>query len=434
MSPLSLECLSALSPEALSRLAEQGQQRRPLVIRNAFSADFLTEQDTFDAWRTFAEGVRPVRWGNFVRLYRGSELITNAERFRPLPSDTSWDSYLGRLTDQTGSADWGLCLTDPHISNAKIFRRLLAFLDSLYRYIGMPCSGCSPDLFMMNHKESFFRLHKDAQDVFTFIISGWRRFLLWPFETFATIAGMEAHESRELHRLVEVDHEAYRSQATVLEGTAGDLLYWPAEWWHVGESNGERAITLAVGTVHEANPLQQLLAAADRLGKRRDRRENLRWSAAEGAEPTITAYIDWIKSLLVDEDLWAETRRGLLSWTTRCGLRRVPPPLRRSAPLDDAQWLVVTSPSAIALDEDGEASLFCSIAGHDLTLTPGPPAKALLTILSRGGTHRVGAVIDKALESSRSTWSREEFRRLLEKIGDNYGFELLNSTSNTDTL
>jgi len=289
---------------------------------------------------------------------------------------------------------------------------------------------------MMNHKVSFFRLHKDVQDVFTFIISGWRRFLLWPFDTFSTVAGMEAHQSREPHLLVEVDHEAYRSQATVLEGTAGDLLYWPAEWWHVGESNGERAITLAVGTIHEANPMQKILAAADRLGKRRrDRWENLRWSASEGAEPTITAYIDWMQSLLIDEDLWAETRRGLLSWTTRCGLKRVPPPLRQSAPLDDAQWFVVTSPSTIAFDEDGdEASLFCSIAGHDLTLTPGAPAKAALAILSRGGIHRAGAVIDEALEASGSTWSREQFRRLLEKIGDNYGFELLNSTSNTDTL
>jgi len=425
-----------LSPEALSNLAEQGWQRQPLVIKNAFPADFLTEQDTFDAWRTFVAGVPSDRWGNLARLYRGSDLVADVEPFLPTASDTSWDSYLRRLGDQTGAPDWGLCLTDPQLSSARIFRRLLTFLDSLFQTIGMPCGGCSPDLFMMNHKASFFKLHKDVQDVFTFVISGWRRFLLWPFDTFSTVAGMEPHQSREPRLLIDIDHEAYRSQATVLEGTAGDLLYWPAEWWHVGESNGERAVTLAVGTFHEANPMQKIFAAAGQLGKRRrDRRENLRWSASEGAEPTIAAYIDWIQSLLADEDLWTETRRGLLSWTTRCGLRRIPPPLRQSAPLDEAQQLVVTSPSTIAFDEEGETSLFCSIAGHDLTLTPGAPAKALLAILSRGGIHRVGAVIDQALEASGSTGSgsREELRRLLEQIGDNYGFELLGSTSNTDT-
>jgi hypothetical protein len=434
MPPLLSECRPALSPEALSHLTEQGWQQRPLVIKKAFPADFLTEQDTFDAWRTFTKGLPPARWGNLARLYQGSELITSVEPFLPTASDTSWDSYLKRLSDQTGFPDWGLCLTDPQLSNTKIFRRLLIFLDSLYGYIGMPCGGCSPDLFMMNHKASFFRLHKDAQDVFTFVISGWRRFLLWPFETFSTIAGMEAHESRKPHLLTEVDHEVYRSQATVVEGTAGDLLYWPAEWWHVGESNGERAVTLGVGTVHEANPMQKISAAADRLRKcRRDRQENLRWSALEGAEPTITAYIDWMQSLLADEGLWAETRRDLLSWTTRCGLNRVPPPLRRSAPLDEARWLVVTSPSTIAFDENGEEdSLFCSIAGHDLTLTPGAPAKALLAILSRGGIHRVEAVIDEALETSRSAWNREQLRRLLEKIEENYGFELLDGPSDTD--
>ena len=429
MPALASECRTALSPEALSNLAEQGWQQRPLVIKNAFSTTFLTEQDTFDAWHTFVKGLPPARWGNLARLYSGSELITDVKPFLPTASDTSWDSYLKRLGDQTGSTEWGLCLTNPQLSSAKIFRRVLIFLDSLFGHIGMPCGGCSPDLFMMNHKASFFRLHKDAQDVFTFIISGWRRFLLWPFDTFSALAGMEAHESRKPHRLAEVDHEAYRSQAMVVEGTAGDLLYWPAEWWHVGESNGERATTLAVGTIHEANPMQKISAAADRLGKRRrDRRENLRWSASEGAEPTITAYIDWMQGLLADEDLWAETRRGLLSWTTRCGLKRIPPPLRRSAPLDDAQWLVVASPSTIAFDGDGEASLFCSVAGHDLILTPGAPAKVLLSLLSRGGIHRVGAVLDEALEAGRFTWDREQLRRLLEKIEENYGFELLTGT------
>lgn len=426
-------CRPELAPEALPNLA-RGWQQRPLVIKKAFPPTFLTEHDTFEAWRTFVAGVPPVRWGNLARLYCGSELITNVGPLLPTASDTSWDSYLQRLHDQTGSADWGLCLTDPQISSAKIFRRLLTFLDGLYQHIGMPRGGCGPDLFVMNHKASFFRLHKDAQDVFTFIISGWRRFLLWPFDKFSAAAGMEAHESRKPHILAEVDHEAYRSQATVLEGAAGDLLYWPAGWWHVGESDGERAISLGVGIIHETNPMQEILAAVDRLGKRRrDKQDNLRWSASEGAEPTITDYLQWVKSLLADEDLWTETRHGLLSWTTRCGLKRIPPPLRRRAPLDDTQWLVVTSPSALAFAEHDDDSLFCSIAGHTLNLTPGVPAKALLSILSQGGVYRAGALIDEAIETSRSIWNRDQFRGLLEKIGDNYGFELLDTASNIET-
>jgi hypothetical protein len=335
---------------------------------------------------------------------------------------------LGRLGDQTGSREWGLCLTDPQIASAKIFRRLLVFLDSLYRHIGIPRGGCSPDLFMMNHKVSFFRLHKDAQDVFTFVIAGWRRFLLWPFDTFAGTAGLGADESRAPRLLFEVDHEAYRSQAVVLEATAGDLLYWPAEWWHVGESNGERAVSLAVGAIHDANPTRLLVSAADRLGRRRrDKLESLPWRSADGVEPTIAAYTDWMQDFLADSELWAEARRGLLSWGTRCGLKRIPPPVRRSAPLDDAQWLAVTSPSAIAFDEGGEASLFCSIAGHDLVLTPGAPAMALLAVLSRGGVHRVGALIDDALAVCRPAGNREQIRDLLETIGANYGFELLDT-------
>ena len=218
----------------------------------------------------------------------------------------------------------------------------------------------------MNHKVSFFRLHKDAQDVFTFIIAGWRRFLLWPFDTFAGIAGLGAKERRLPRLLYEVDYEAYRSQSVVLEASAGDLLYWPAEWWHVGESNGERAISLALGAVHDANPMTQIVSAADRLGRRRrDELESLPWHAEGGPEPTVEAYTEWMQTLLADGDLWTEARRGLRSWVTRCGLNRIPPPVRRSTPLDDAQWLSVASPSAFGFDRI-EESLSCSIAGHEL--------------------------------------------------------------------
>lgn len=416
-----------VSPKVLSLLAEHGWQRQPLVIRKAFSSDFLTEQDTFDAWRAFVESVDPPRWANRARLYCGSARVSSVEQFLPEASDTSWNSYLRRLGNQTGSSEWGLCLTDPQIASAKIFRRLLVFLDSLYRHIGIPRGGCSPDLFMMNHKMSFFRLHKDAQDVFTFVISGWRRFLLWPFNTFADIAGLGANKSRSPHRLYEVDHEAYRSQAMVLEAAAGDLLYWPAEWWHVGESNRERAITLGVGAIHDANPMSQFVRAADRrLQHRQERAETLPWDTINGAVPTTAAYTEWLQSFLEEDEFWMETRRGVMSWATRCGLKHIPPPTPVSTPLDDMQWLAITSPSTIAFEED-ETSLFCSVAGHSLVLTPGAPAKALLTTLSRGGVHQVGTLIDDALAACQSAVSREQLRGLLETIEARYGCERLDA-------
>jgi hypothetical protein len=274
----------------------------------------------------------------------------------------------------------------------------------------------------MNHEVSFFRLHKDAEDVFTFVVTGRRRFLLWPFETFSGIAGLNASQSRTSHLLFEVDYDAYRSQAVVLEASAGDLLYWPAEWWHVGESNGELAVTLAVGIIHHANPMGQMIGAADRLMRRRgERLPSLPWQTADTAGRTIASYTEWMRDLLADDGLWTEVRRGLLSWVTRCGLKRVPPPVRRSTPLDDEQWLAVTSPSTIAC-EGNEASLFCSIGGHDLVLTPGAPAMALLETLSRGGAHRVGALIDDTLARQPAA-DREQIRALLETIEAYHGFE-----------
>jgi hypothetical protein len=411
-------------PEVLSHLVDQGWQRQPVVIKKALPAAILTEQEAFDAWRTFVESVPSSRWGDLIRIYRESTRVPNLEQFLPAASDTSWDSYLQRLSEQNGSREWGLCLTDPQVASAKMFQRLLVFLDSLYGHIGIPRGGCNPDLFMMNHKVSFFRLHKDAEDVFTFVVAGKRRFLLWPFDAFAGTAGLGASDGRMSHLLFDVDYEKYRSQAVVLEATAGDLLYWPAEWWHVGESNGELSITLAVGVIHQANPMRQIVGATDRLmRRRREKLANLPWQTAGTTGSTAASYTEWMQDYLADDGLWAEVRRGVQSWITRCGLTRIPPPARRSTPLDDAQWLAVTSPSTIAF-EGNEASLFCSIGGHDLVLKPGAPAMALLAALSRGEVHRVGALIDDTMACQQSV-DREQVRALLETIEAHYGVERL---------
>lgn len=415
-----------IPPAVLSHLVEQGWQRQPLVVEQALPTAFLTEQEAFDAWRSFVENVPASRWGDLIRLYRGSARVPNLPQFLPTAADTSWDSYLQRLGEQNGAREWGLCLTDPQYASAKIFRRVLVFLDCLFGRTGIPRGGCNMNIFMMNHEESFFRLHKDNEDVFTFVVKGRRRFLLWPFETFAGIAGLNASQSRVPHLLFEVDYQAYRSQAVVLEAAAGDLLYWPAEWWHVGESDGELSITLAIGAIHDGNPMGQIAGAADRLlRRRRERMTGLPWQTADTAGRTVASYTEWMQDLLADDDLWAEVRRGVMSWVTRCGLKRIPPPARRSAPLDDAQWLAVTSPSTIAFEGD-EASLFCSIGGHDLALPPGAAAMALLAVLSRGGVHRVGALIDDALAHQPAV-DRQQIRALLETIEANYGFERLAS-------
>jgi hypothetical protein len=71
---------------------------------------------------------------------------------------------------------------------------------------------------------------------------GNKKMLVWRPELLDSAAALEAEvrtepvsESEELY-LSRVDPEAWMDQADCLVGSAGDILYWPSGFWHVGAS------------------------------------------------------------------------------------------------------------------------------------------------------------------------------------------------------
>jgi hypothetical protein len=47
----------------------------------------------------------------------------------------------------------------------------------------------------------------------------------------------------------QLDHHRYDDDSTILDGQKGDLLYWPHDYWHIGEAvrdSGSMALSVAL--------------------------------------------------------------------------------------------------------------------------------------------------------------------------------------------
>jgi len=138
------------------------------------------------------------------------------------------------------------------------------FLRGLYAETGFPLGGTDVNIFAGNYCQTPFGVHRDGQDIFTWVVEGRKKFLLWPEESFPPSLGRGEAEGDPF------DYEAHRGRATVLEGNAGDMLYWPKSYWHVAESNDDGLVTtLSIGLRHRVDPswvkdaLASMAGAAD---------------------------------------------------------------------------------------------------------------------------------------------------------------------------
>jgi hypothetical protein len=384
-------------------------RREPIALRAPFPAPF-SEDDVFDAWKTAARALRAGARDVPARLYRGSA-PADVARYAPVDEDATFDAWLARIQSEHGEREWGFNLSSPQGWNGPLFRTLLRLLDLVYERTGFARGGAAPDLFYMNHARSFFGLHKDAQDVLTFVVSGTRRYCLWPWDAFAKEAGAPPEGALAPNRLPDVDWAAHRASAVVVEASAGDVLSWPTEWWHAGESTGAPGLTIAVGVMHKANPLRHVARAAEEIGERIARETApLPYPAHDAAAETLAAELDWTRRLASERAFARELGRDVRAWVTRGGLPRAPAPKTVLSPPGDGDALSLVARLALAFEED-EGTLRCWAAGREITLPARRGLAALLGRLRAGAVHRVADLLAPIPEETRPI-ARELLARL----------------------
>lgn len=323
----------------------------------------------------------------------------------PRRADRTLAGYGERLRGKHGYPCFAIMLNDCQTLSAPLWSRVRDFVAGLIDEVGFPLGGVDANVFAGNYRRTPFGVHTDDRDVFTWIVEGKKSFLVWPWETLAPSRGPQAEAPRHPH-----DYADVRKQAQRLRGVAGDLLYWPREYWHVAEAGPEQlSATLSIGldprlpaqdwarellgglgAMAVGSPVEPDGRSARRSAPRTSSRPPLRARLREPARSRLSAAelpsdLARLAAAVAEGTMAQRFERDLrlrwMCWTTGVGLRTPPraevrPPRPTDRVRGDARWPIAWT--------RWNGQLLCSANGYALALrTSAPTSKDMELVLER---------------------------------------------------
>lgn len=409
-------------------------EQRPVLFKRLSAAPF----DSPGAFRAAAEAGRV----HLEQSYSGSarpNVQFTVERLQqfflrtrlPLLTDGSLAGYAGRMARELGRRRYALVISRFHSFWYPLWERERGFLAGLWRRVGLPLTGAITTLFHGNYEHTPSGVHRDRFTTFLFALEGRKRMRFWP----------ERPWSEPVTTML--DYQRYVDRSFAVDVEPGDLLYWPASYYHVGESVGrEVATSVNVGVPRtEHKPVYYLddllLGAIDEIDLSDEARSRARLGRVNGSP--------LVRGALADRPLPAELPRPLrqavrafvdvsrpaasashvrTTWlrrTTAAGLEPAPEPARRNR-LADGDRVRADRRFPIAWARDGARELICSANGHAVRVAGHAGVARMLAALNTGRAARVGDLVRRfrAAGSARGAEpipaTRAGMKLLLEKL------------------
>ena len=213
------------------------------------------------------------------------------------------------------------------------------------------------------YREAPSRLHKDTADVFTLVLTGTKRIWAWPYEVLADHAPPDGR-----HRQVnlDIDYRDHLTEGIRLEGRPGDMLYWPAPYWHCAELDGVLHASLHLANYRDGNPIRTLRDLVDTAldsyatDNWREHRRYDHHDPATGVEELAGPLTALNRVVAELEPRWqAKWLRRVTS-----GNFEVVPPLRKGFDLGPADTVRLAGPYPIVLVPVDDRTDHCAANGH----------------------------------------------------------------------
>jgi len=269
-------------------------------------------------------------------------------------------------------------VTNMHAVDAGIWNAVAAFIQDARHCIHFPVARAFLDLFYGRYSSNFTGLHKDTQEIFAFVVRGQKRMLAWPFDYFLSRSDEVSAGDRYFNKRLEIDHRKYRQDAIVLDAEAGDLIYWPSDYWHVAESRSENfSAMLSLGILQTTSGLSETSGAQTHF-----KNTLARTGTGKLLNPSAPASQDL--SEVVEE---ADAARRL-RWLTGFGFEI-------GGPILEAGRADAKTPITLVKNQSGlfywkiltsEKRILVSAGGHSITLSYSPRVLELFQRLAAGET------------------------------------------------
>lgn len=215
-------------------------EKQPAVLTRPFPHPLVTEAEGL-AWlrRAFCEP-RDAAGKEFFVGFRKQASPTGA--LLPEPGEESVAGFASRLGRERSLRNFQYVVYALQRFDPQPWFRTRTFFGPLLARVGLPAGDVNTDCFFGDYRETAAGLHKDNASVFSYVVHGSKKMLVWPFEYFEKETANPA-ALYEKDGLPHVDIRRHMDAATVLEGRAGDILYWPSTYWHIGVGDGQPHMT-----------------------------------------------------------------------------------------------------------------------------------------------------------------------------------------------
>lgn len=372
----------------------------------------FTEEDLFAIASVAAERRTSLPDPQDVRVF-ADENIVNPSRVGPWLPDRDRDGDFAGYADtlRRRSKSFALTINSMQQFSWEFWRGLRSTVDPVLSAAGaLPAGGTDCHLIASVYGTAPTLVHKDTAGVFTYVVSGYKRYYVWPYEVFSGIAGDLAAQ-RQVNLPSTIRHEDHLDSAVVLEGGPGSVFYWPSDRWHCATSDGELAVSLHVAHYTWEDRLESLLRRMSRLGAaalgtRRFATDDPSFDTASDDE------IQAVLSGLMGNAGWAlEPELRLLKRSTASNFEVVPP-LRAAVPPQDSDPLTVPAGSAIKGQTIGGHS-YAGVNGHVLKVDGAPWMEPFTAALTTGTTRTVAEWLQIAGEVGGSA---EEARTIVTEL------------------
>ncbi|MFJ9682300.1 JmjC domain-containing protein [Streptomyces sp. NPDC101194] len=416
---------------------ERHWDRGPVLYRSVSPAPF-TEAEVFAAATAACRtGVGPATAAPpTVGL-----TVERVQRTAPGPllpghADGSFDGYRKRLSAELAGRRYALVISGFHAYDFSLWARERDFYAGLWQRVGLPLTGAITTLFHGTYEHSPVGVHKDRFATFMFGLRGRKRMRFW------------AHRPWDEPVSTVLDYARHRDSSFEAEIGPGDLLYWPSDYYHVGESAGcEPATSVNVGVPREEHragyELEDLLIDLDPAALTGRPGQDSRLAPLdapvlssqvgpdgllppelpEGLRRSVDAFRQFGAPRRIGDRV---TTVSLRRWTAG-GFEPVPVPAGLRRLTDDT--VVETDPRHLVrwapLGDTAFAGTVCAVNGHDVATAAGPSdLLRLLDPLLSGKPATVGDLLtgfgpgraSERADTTRLPADREGMRRLLEKL------------------
>jgi len=367
-------------------------EKRAVVLSGIMPETLVSEADLF---RTFLEASKRYRASleNGLVFWVDGKTIADCAEHLPQASDESLRGYTTRVERELG--DYTVLLANPHLYDDSLWERVRLFVRGLHAHTGVSNGGADTTFFLGRYRRTPFGVHRGQMSVLTFPVCGPKRFRVWP-------RGYgEAHP--EIEGLV--DYPDHAQASAELSGAPGDVMYWPADIWHIGEGGDEFAATLSIGFWWDRAPLTRVLLELSRqLAESIEQPDPrgitfppetvLRNGAAPAKLPgSVVEALRAVRAIADGKDLDLALSTEWLQAMSADSFREVPPLRPASPDVSSVQTLRRSPASRILFASAGNTRLTVAANGHIHIAAANQVVRSLLRDLNLKGIAHLTAAI-----------------------------------------